>query len=192
MAIEEKIKARANQQCELCSSLEELAIYGVPPSSQGTVDDSVLICGNCTEQIENPEKVDPNHWRFLNDAIWSEISAIKVIAWRLLKRLRKEGWPNDLLDMMYLDDEERTWAEASGDHIAEEDKIVHRDANGAVLSTGDNVVLIKDLNVKGAGFTAKRGTAVRKIALVNDNAEHIEGRVEGQQIVIITKYVKKT
>lgn len=192
MAIEEKIKARANQQCELCSSLEELAIYGVPPSTQGALDDSVLICGNCTEQIENPEKVDPNHWRFLNDAIWSEISAIKVIAWRMLNKLRKEGWPNDLLDMMYLDDEERTWAEASGDHIAEEDKIVHRDANGAVLSTGDNVVLIKDLNVKGGGFTAKRGTAVRKIALVSDNAEHIEGRVEGQQIVIITKYVKKT
>ena len=192
MAIEEKIKARANQQCELCSSLEELAIYGVPPSTQGALDDSVLICGNCTEQIENPEKVDPNHWRFLNDAIWSEISALKVIAWRMLNRLRKEGWPNDLLDMMYLDDEERNWAEATGDHIAEEDKIVHRDANGAVLSTGDNVVLIKDLNVKGAGFTAKRGTAVRKIALVNDNAEHIEGRVEGQQIVIITKYVKKT
>ena len=110
----------------------------------------------------------------------------------MLNKLRKEGWPNDLLDMMYLDDEERTWAEASGDHIAEEDKIVHRDANGAVLSTGDNVVLIKDLNVKGGGFTAKRGTAVRKIALVSDNAEHIEGRVEGQQIVIITKYVKKT
>jgi len=192
MDIEEKIKARANQQCELCGSKDNLAIYGVPPSTQGALDDSVLICGNCTEQIENPEKVDPNHWRFLYDAIWSEISAIKVIAWRMLNRLRKEGWPNDLLDMMYLDDEERNWAEATGDHIAEEDKIVHRDANGAVLSTGDNVVLIKDLNVKGAGFTAKRGTAVRKIALVNDNAEHIEGRVEGQQIVIITKYVKKT
>jgi protein PhnA len=192
MDIEEKIKARANQQCELCGSKDNLAIYGVPPSTQGALDDSVLICGNCTEQIENPEKVDPNHWRFLNDAIWSEISAIKVIAWRMLNRLRKEGWPNDLLDMMYLDDEERNWAEATGEHIAEEDKIVHRDANGAVLSTGDNVVLIKDLNVKGAGFTAKRGTAVRKIALVNDNAEHIEGRVEGQQIVIITKYVKKT
>ena len=192
MDIEEKIKARANQQCELCGSKDNLAIYGVPPSTQGALDDSVLICGNCTEQIENPEKVDPNHWRFLYDAIWSEISAIKVIAWRILNRLRKEGWPNDLLDMMYLDDEERNWAEATGDHIAEEDKIVHRDANGAVLSTGDNVVLIKDLNVKGAGFTAKRGTAVRKIALVNDNAEHIEGRVEGQQIVIITKYVKKT
>jgi len=52
--------------------------------------------------------------------------------------------------------------------------------------------LIKDLNVKGGGFTAKRGTAVRGISLVADNAEHIEGRVSGQQIVILTKFVKKS
>ena len=52
-------------------------------------------------------------------------------------------------------------------------------------------MLIKDLPVKGAGFTAKRGTAVRGISLVQDNPEHIEGRVEGQRIVILTKFVKK-
>jgi len=48
------------------------------------------------------------------------------------------------------------------------------------------------LNVKGASFTAKRGTAVRKISLVPDNAAHIEGRVNGQQIVILTEFVKKS
>jgi len=53
------------------------------------------------------------------------------------------------------------------------------------------VVLIKDLKVKGAGFTAKRGTAVRNISLVHDNAEHIEGKINGQKIVILTQYVKK-
>ncbi|MDP5086798.1 MAG: alkylphosphonate utilization protein, partial [Yoonia sp.] len=52
-------------------------------------------------------------------------------------------------------------------------------------------VLIKDLPVKGAGFTAKRGTAVRGIALVPDNPAHIEGRVEGQRIVILTEFVKR-
>ena len=52
--------------------------------------------------------------------------------------------------------------------------------------------LIKDLPVKGAGFTAKRGTAVRGISLVADNAAHIEGRVEGQRIVILTAFVKKS
>ena len=53
------------------------------------------------------------------------------------------------------------------------------------------MILIKDLPVKGAGFTAKRGTAVRGISLVLDNAAHIEGRVEGQRIVILTEFVKK-
>ncbi|WP_425439518.1 alkylphosphonate utilization protein [Puniceibacterium sediminis] len=69
---------------------------------------------------------------------------------------------------------------------------MHRDSNGVVLVQGDTVVLIKDLNVKGAGFTAKRGTSVRGISLVADNAEHIEGRVEGQRIVILTQFVKKS
>ena len=66
-----------------------------------------------------------------------------------------------------------------------------KDAVGNVLNDGDSVVLIKDLPVKGAGFTAKRGTAVRGISLVADNAGHIEGRVEGQRIVILTEFVKK-
>jgi protein PhnA len=45
--------------------------------------------------------------------------------------------------------------------------------------------------VKGANFTAKRGTVVRGISLVADNLEQIEARVSGQQIVILTKFVKK-
>jgi protein PhnA len=123
--------------------------------------------------------------------MWSEVDAVKVISWRMLNRLRNEGWTRDLLEMMYLEDDVKKWAEASGDGIADDDKIIHKDANGVVLETGDTVVLIKDLNVKGGGFTAKRGTAVRKIILVHDNAEQIEGKVEGQQIVILTQYVKK-
>ena len=69
--------------------------------------------------------------------------------------------------------------------------VEHRDSHGALLANGDTVTLIKDLPVKGAGFTAKRGTAVRGISLVADNAAHIEGRVEGQRIVILTEFVKK-
>ena len=71
------------------------------------------------------------------------------------------------------------------------DKVIHKDVNGVVLSAGDSVVLIKDLKVKGGGFTAKRGTAVRRIALDRDNSKYIEGKVDGQTVVIITDYVKK-
>ena len=85
------------------------------------------------------------------------------------------------------------WAKSTGEGEEEdENKIVHKDSNGVILQDGDSVVLIKDLDVKGAGFTAKRGAAVHNIKLVWDNADQIEGRVEGQHIVILTQYVKKT
>ena len=53
-------------------------------------------------------------------------------------------------------------------------------------------MIIKDLPVKGAGFTARRGTSVRNIALVQGNAGHIDGRGVGQRIVILTEFVKKS
>ena len=191
MSLIKSMQDRSGNQCELCASTSNLSIYNVPPNGYGTVDDSVLICEICKTQLENPASIDSNHWRCLNESMWSEVDAVKVISWRMLNRLRNEGWSRDLLEMMYLEDDVKKWAEASGDGIADDDKIIHKDANGVVLETGDTVVLIKDLNVKGGGFTAKRGTAVRKIILVHDNAEQIEGKVEGQQIVILTQYVKK-
>lgn len=191
MSLIKSLQDRSGNQCELCASTSKLSIYNVPPNGYGTVDDSVLICETCKTQLENPANIDSNHWRCLNESMWSEVDAVKVISWRMLNRLRNEGWSRDLLEMMYLEEDVKKWAEASGDGIADDDKIIHKDANGVILETGDTVVLIKDLNVKGGGFTAKRGTAVRKIVLVHDNAEQIEGKVEGQQIVILTQYVKK-
>jgi protein PhnA len=99
---------------------------------------------------------------------------------------------HDLLEMMYLDEEALAWAKATGEGEEDEGKIIYKDCNGNILNDGDSVVLIKDLDVKGANFTAKRGAAVHNIKLVWDNADQIEGRVEGQYIVILTQYVKKT
>ncbi len=94
--------------------------------------------------------------------------------------------------MMYLDKDGLEWAKATGEGEEDEGKIIHKDCNGNILNDGDSVLLIKDLDVKGANFTAKRGAAVHNIKLVWDNADQIEGRVEGQYIVILTQYVKKT
>ena len=136
--------------------------------------------------------MDSNHWRCLNDSMWSEHLPVKVMAWRMLNRLKGEGWSLDLLNMLYLTDGELSFAQALNDHLEEADKVVHKDSNGAVLSAGDNVVLIQDLKVKGSSMVAKQGTVVRKIALDPENAQYIEGKVDGQQIVILTQYVKKT
>lgn len=197
MSTEKDLHARSGAKCELCSATENLSVYEVPPESNGSVEQSVLVCSTCKQQIESPESMDANHWRCLNDSMWSQVPAVQVMVWRLLTRLRAEGWPQDLLDMLYLDADTLTWAQASGEGESDEGQsddttITHKDSNGAILEAGDTVVLIKDLNVKGANFTAKRGTAVRKISLVADNAKHIEGRVEGQQIVILTEFVKKS
>ena len=191
MGLLQDLETRSSKQCELCNATSQLSIYEVKPTSTGGVDGSLLACGTCTNQIEHPEKTEANHWRCLNDSMWSEYRAVKVVAWRMLSRLRNEGWPKDLLDMMYLEDDDLRFAKESGDHLEESEKMIHRDANGAILQAGDSVVLIKDLKVKGSSLVAKQGTAVRRISLDHENAKYIEGKVGPTQIVIITDYVKK-
>lgn len=166
--------------CPLCAADAPLALHPVPG---GPADASANICATCASQIDGTP--DPAHWRGLASAMWSEEPAVQVLAARMLARLAAEDWARDLAGQLYLDDATRAWA----DNVAGES--AHRDANGAPLNAGDTVVLIKDLPVKGAGFTAKRGTAVRGISLVADNPGQIEGRVDGQRIVILTQFVKK-
>ncbi len=192
MEIEEQLKERSGGICELCTANTDLKVYEVPPKSTGGVDGSIFICETCSSQIEDAEKMDPNHWRCLNDSMWSEHDAVKAVVWRMLSRLKGEGWPKDLLDMMYLDADTLEWAKATGEGLAESEKIIHRDVNGVILQNGDNVVLIKDLKIKGSSQIAKQGTAVRRISLDRENAEFIDGKVGPTLTVIITKYVKKT
>src|SRR5690606_31844656 len=106
-------------------------------------------------------------------------------------RFRNESWAVDALDMIYMEDEVLEWAKESGDHTNEVGVPLHKDSNGNILQAGDTVTLIKDLDVKGSSLNAKIGTAVRNIRLVHDNPDQIEGKVEGQMIVILTKFVKK-
>jgi protein PhnA len=186
--IEKKLKDRSNSSCELCGNQHDLQVFNVAPNTTESLEQSILACKTCVSQIENPEITDPNHWHCLSDSMWNENLPVQIVSWRMLTRLKK----NDLLDMMYLDEEALEWAKATGEGDDDEGKIIHKDSNGNILLDGDSVVLIKDLDVKGANFTAKRGAAVHNIKLVWDNAEQIEGRVEGQYIVILTQYVKKT
>lgn len=179
---------RSGNQCELCGSDNALSNYIVPPKSGNSVDECIYACKTCKDQLEGNTEIDPNHWRCLNDSMWSEVPAVKVVAWRMLNELKGEGWPMDLLDMMYMEDDTLEWAKEG---LKDANQPVHRDSNGVELQSGDTVTIIKDLNVKGSSLVAKRGTAVRNITLVHDNPEQIEGKVEGQKIVILTQYVKK-
>lgn len=185
--MERTLNKRSGSQCELCAATENLKVYQVLPTKKGGADESIMACTTCIDQIENPANMDLNHWRCLNDSMWSEHTAVQVVAWRMLSRLRNY----ELLEQMYLDEDTLAWAQATGEGEDDENKVIHRDSNGVILETGDSVVLIKDLKVKGSSMVAKQGTAVRNIRLDHENAEYIEGRVDGQTIVIITQYVKK-
>jgi protein PhnA len=188
--VEEQLRSRSIGVCELCGSTDGLTAFLVEPGNSTNPDQHVHACSNCVEQITT-NTMDSNHWRCLTESMWSEVPAVQVLSWRMLHRIKAEGWSQDLIDMIYMDDETLTWAQASGDHREVETAVHHLDSNGTVLENGDTIVLIKDLEVKGAGFTAKRGTSVRNIRLVQDNPEQIEGKINGQGIVILTQYVKK-
>lgn len=161
------------ENCELCGSNENLTPYKVAPR-----EDEITLCGVCSNLSSLEDK---NHWRCLADTMWSENSAVQVLCYRILKGI-DESWAISLLDQLYLDEELMDWAQA--------EVAICVDSHGTVLKSGDTVTLIKDLVVKGAGFTAKRGTIVKNIRLTDD-PKHIEGKVNGTQIVLVAAYLKK-
>ncbi|TDQ79978.1 PhnA domain-containing protein [Sphingobacterium yanglingense] len=191
MNLENLLAERSGNQCELCTSSSDLSKYEVPPTSNANLDNSIWVCEVCKSQIEKREQLNPSHWRVLSDTMWSEHAPVQVVAWRMLSRLRNEAWAADNLEILYLDDENLEWAKKTGDHEQDGTVDFHQDSNGARLHEGDTVVLIKTLDVKGSSLNAKLGTVVKNIRLVPDNTEQIEGKIEGQTIVILTKYLRK-
>ncbi|MDP4797418.1 MAG: PhnA domain-containing protein [Crocinitomicaceae bacterium] len=188
MSFEKELAARSVNVCELSGNTEELVSYLVEPKAGGNSDEFIFITKNLKEQLDGTKDVNPNDWRCLNDSMWSEVEAVKVIAYRMLNQLQGEGWPADLLEMIYLEEDTLAWAKET---MEDEFAVKHVDSNGVQIKSGDSVVLIKDLDVKGTSMVAKRGTTVRNIRVVHDNPELIEGKVNGQTIYILTQYVKK-
>jgi len=185
------LKERSGNSCELCESTTNLTSYRVPPSENSSADTCIFVCEKCLAQLEKREDINTKHWTCLSGSMWSEVPVVQVVSWRLLNRMKNETWAADLIDQMYLDDYNLQWAKATGDHLEADGEDLHLDSNGMVLKTGDSVTLIKSLDVKGSQINAKIGTVVKNIRIVADNTEQIEGKIEGQQIVILTKFVKK-
>ncbi|CAI6147051.1 MAG: hypothetical protein SPLUMA2_SPLUMAMAG2_01031 [uncultured Sulfurimonas sp.] len=169
--------------CELCGSDDGVSVVELP-ISDASQEQSVYLCLNCNTQIDSGN-LDESHFNCLNDSMWSEVPAAKVMSYILLNRLGRQ----DMCEMMYLEEDELSLAQQAVD--AEKNKLVYRDANGIELKKGDSIVILKDLEVKGAGFTAKRGTTVTRIGLAPGDIGHVEGRVNGTKIFIKTEFIKK-
>lgn len=191
MSVEQVLKSRSNHACELCKSATDLSVYQVPPIINATEHNSILVCQTCKTQVEKKAELDSKHWQCLHESMWSEVPAVQVVSWRMLNRFKTESWAADKIDMMYLDEDNLEWARQTGDHDADAADKIHRDAYGVLLLEGDTVVLTQNLDVKGTSFSAKLGTVVKNIRLVADHHEQIEGKIENQTIVILTKYVRK-
>ena len=191
MKLEALLLQRSENKCELCKSTEEVNFYEVLPQKSTNEQNCIMICATCLAQIEKKAELDSNHWQCLTETMWSEALGIQVVAWRMLNRLKNESWASDNLDMLFLDEETLVWAKATGDHDNDSAVDLHKDCNGVILQTGDTVVLTKSLDVKGSTLNAKMGTVVKNIRIVEENTQQIEGKIEGQVIVILTKYVRK-
>jgi len=96
-------------------------------------------------------------------------------------------------------DDEYIYDEASGEWVPRSklaaanagEEVIVRDAVGNVLADGDQVTLIKDLTVKGAGQTLKRGTLIKSIRLTGDPQE-IDCKYEGiKGLVLRAEFVRK-
>lgn len=72
------------------------------------------------------------------------------------------------------------------------DEIIVKDSNGTRLADGNSVTVIKDLKVKGASETIKRGTLVKNIRLTDDPAEIECNTKQVKGLVLRTEFVKKT
>lgn len=70
-----------------------------------------------------------------------------------------------------------------------EEVVITRDSNGTVLADGDDVVLIKDLTLRGSSKTFKRGT--RATIKLTGNSEEVDCKLEGTAIVLRTEFLKK-
>ena len=94
-------------------------------------------------------------------------------------------------DDYVFDEASGEWIPGGGTIADAEPPVDVRDAVGNVLVNGDQVTLIKDLTVKGAGQTLKRGTVIKSIRLTGDPQE-IDCRYEGiKGLVLRAEYVRK-
>lgn len=182
------LKERAGNSCELCGDTTNLQSYTMPHAKEDH-DSDVLLCETCLHAIQSADYSNTNHWRALTSSIWSETPVVQVLAYNILNRLKDETWAQECLESVFLDESIVIWALA--DERAEAAKVVHKDAYGNILQHGDTVVLIENLNVKGTSYIAPKGTQVKKIRLVAENGEQIEGRINTDTIIILTKFIKK-
>ncbi len=111
-----ELARRSGSKCELClASGTKLNVFEIPPAS-GEPDSErcTFICDTCLSGIFEPLKLN-DHWRCLNEAIWSEVIPVKILSLIILKRISsKNSWAGDIIEDVYLDEDDEEWINSSG------------------------------------------------------------------------------
>jgi len=108
---------RSGSKCELCSgSGLKLGVFEIPPApKEPDMEHSLFLCETCQDGLKHSKKLDAHHWRCLQEAIWSDLPGVQVMALRLLRRLAVDhAWAQETLDEAFVDDEVSEWAEQAG------------------------------------------------------------------------------
>lgn len=178
------LKERCQGMCELCSAEEAVTAYTVSPKDDDAIANQVALCNTCHTALSAGK--NNVHWQCLAGSIYNTEPSVQALTYRILHEHSDEEWAKDIMQSVELEEQVVDWALS-----AFQKKEAHLDAFGNELQSGDNVVLTQVLNVKGTNFMAPKGTVVKRIKLVPDNTEQIEGKINEQTIVILTKYVRK-
>ena len=184
MTIEAKLSERCQGVCELCNSMPAEHAYVVSPKSDEGIQNQVALCNNCFSHLD--EKDQGDYWRCAEGSVWSAEPSVQALGYRILYTYKDQEWANQVISSVDLDEDTLDWAKHTFIVAS-----VHKDAFGNQLESGDTVVLTQGLDVKGTSFSAAKGTIIKKIRLVKENTEQIEGRINDQTIVLMTKFVKK-
>ena len=107
---------RAKSKCELTGAAGvPLRPYEVPPvGEEPALDRTLLISAECANMLEHPNRLAGRSWQCLAEAVWSDMPAVQVVAWRMLNELAKrEGWAREVIDDVFLDPDVEAWARSA-------------------------------------------------------------------------------
>jgi hypothetical protein len=96
---------RSRGKCELCTGTGDVRPYELPPFPIDPEPERTLMtCGRCRRWLETGEIV-PVEARFLSEAVWSDVSPVRLAAARLL--IATDGlddpWLLDAIDAANID-----------------------------------------------------------------------------------------
>lgn len=114
-AMGKDLARRAKSRCEITGAAGvPLRPYEVPPVGETPdFDHTLLVSDAVMDVLEHPKRLTGRQWQCLTEAVWSDMPAVQVVAWRMLRELAtREDWAREALDEVFLDPEIEEWANA--------------------------------------------------------------------------------